>query len=250
MADTLQLIKTVTADGSSATMDTGTLTGDLDVLRVVVQIEGGGSGGCKLRFNNDTGSNYRRLFSENGGAKDGHNDGADTSISNMVGRTGRRSYSINTIYNISGKETSGYGHCVTDGGNTGSNNAPTRMEYAFKWANTAQITSIQIVSSSTNWTSGSTLNVYAYSREDSSSTDEKDDLTNVPANTRYEETDTRKIYRRAAGTTPFFETDFGTDDWSDLGNQSANGGDSYSSTTISSNRLFHLEFKTVRLLRK
>ena len=31
--------------------------------------------------------------------------------------------------------------------------------------------------------------------------DEKDSLTNVPANTRYEETDTRKIYRRVAGGT-------------------------------------------------
>ena len=100
MADTLNLIKTVTADGSSATMDTGTLTGDLDVLRVVVEIEGGGSGGCRMRFNSDTGNNYRRLFSENGGAKDGHNDGASNGITNMVGRVGRRSYSINTIYTL------------------------------------------------------------------------------------------------------------------------------------------------------
>ena len=176
MVDTLQLIKTVVADGNSATMDTGTLTGDLDVLRVVVQIEGGGSGGCRMKFNSDGGNNYRRLFSENGGAKDGHNDGASGNIANMVGRTGRRSYSINTIYNISGKESSGYGNCITDGGNTGSANAPTRMEYAFKWANTAQITSIQIVSDSTNWASGSTLNVYAYSRADEEISDEKTTL--------------------------------------------------------------------------
>ena len=196
MVDTLQLVKTVVADGNSATMDTGTLTGDLDVLRVVVQIEGGGSGGCRMRFNSDTGNNYRRLFSENGGAKDGHNDGAGNGITNMVGRVDRRSYSINTIYNISGKETSGYGHCITDGGNTGSANAPTRMEYAFKWANTAQITSIQIESYSTAWASGSTLNVYAYSREDTSTSDEKTTLTGgLPIGTRYEEVDTRKIYR-------------------------------------------------------
>ena len=67
--------------------------------------------------------------------------------------------------------------------------------------------------------------------------DDRDNIQNVPANTRLELTDVRKIYRRAAGTTPFFETDFGSDDWSHLGNQSANSGDSYSSTTISSNRL-------------
>ena len=203
MVDTLQLVKTVVADGNSATMDTGTLTGDLDVLRVVVQIEGGGSGGCRMKFNNDGGNNYRRLFSENGGAKDGHNDGASGNIANMVGRTGRRSYSINTIYNISGKESSGYGNCITDGGNTGSANAPTRMEYAFKWANTAQITSIQIVSDSTNWASGSTLNVYAYSRADEEISDEKTTLTNVPINTRYEETDTKKMYNRKYATGAF-----------------------------------------------
>ena len=183
MVDTLQLVKTVVADGNSATMDTGTLTGDLDVLRVVVEIEGGGSGGCRMRFNSDTGSNYRRLFSENGGSKDGHGDGASNAISNMVGRTGRRSYSINTIYNISGKETSGYGHCITDGGNTGSANAPTRMEYAFKWANTAQITSIQIISDSTSWASGSTLNVYAYSRADEEISDEKTTLADATVTT-------------------------------------------------------------------
>ena len=48
-----------------------------------------------------------------------------------------------------------------------------------------------------------------------SPTDEKDDITNVPANTRYEETDTRKIYRRTAGNVTY-ESDFsGTDDWTD-----------------------------------
>ena len=222
MVDTLQLVKTVVADGNSATMDTGTLTGDLDVLRVVVEIEGGGSGGCRMRFNSNTGSNYRRLFSENGGSKDGHGDGASNAISNMVGRTGRRSYSINTIYNISGKETSGYGHCITDGGNTGSANAPTRMEYAFKWANTAQITSIQIISDSTSWASGSTLNVYAYSRADEEISDEKDDITNVPVNTRYEETDTRKIYRFATTSSSHSGGTSGSDDVSGIGADSAN----------------------------
>ena len=216
MVDTLQLIKTVVADGSSATMDTGTLTGDLDVLRVVVEIEGGGSGGCRMRFNSDTGSNYRRLFSENGGSKDGHGDGANDNIANMVGRTGRRSYSINTIYNISGKETSGYGHCITDGGNTGSANAPTRMEYAFKWANTAQITSIQIISDSTSWASGSTLNVYAYSRADEEISDEKTTISDIPTNTRYEEIDTRKIYRRVAGGTTSQETQNGGELFNDV----------------------------------
>jgi len=200
MANTLQLIKTVTADGSSATMDSGTLTGDLDVLRVVIEIVGGGSGGCRMRFNGNTGNNYRRLFSENGGSKDGHNDGAGNGITNMVGRVGRHCYSTTTIYNYDGKESHGHGHCVTDGANTGSANAPTRMEYAFKWAETDQINRIAIESYSSNWTSGSTMNIYAFSRTDADISNEKDALTNVEAGTRYEETDTRKIYRFKAST--------------------------------------------------
>jgi hypothetical protein len=195
MANTLQLIKTVTADGNSATMDSGTLTGDLDVLRVVIEIVGGGSGGCRMRFNGNTGNNYRRLFSENGGSKDGHNDGAGNGVTNMVGRVGRHCYSTTTIYNYDGKESHGHGHCVTDGANTGSANAPTRMEYAFKWAETDQINRIAIESYSSNWTSGSTMNIYAFSRTDADISNEKDALTNVEAGTRYEETDTRKIYR-------------------------------------------------------
>ena len=201
MANTLQLIKTVTADGNSATMDSGTLTGDLDVLRVVIEIVGGGSGGCRMRFNGNTGNNYRRLFSENGGSKDGHNDGAGNGVTNMVGRVGRHCYSTTTIYNYDGKESHGHGHCVTDGANTGSANAPTRMEYAFKWAETDQINRIAIESYSSNWTSGSTMNIYAFSRTDVDISNEKDALTNVPVNTRYEETDTRKIYRAKSGTT-------------------------------------------------
>ena len=42
--------------------------------------------------------------------------------------------------------------------------------------------------------------------------DEKDSLTNVPANTRYEETDTRKIYRRVIGNTTT-NVSMATSDW-------------------------------------
>ena len=43
---------------------------------------------------------------------------------------------------------------------------------------------------------GSVTDMKFYNNTTSTTTDEKTTLTNVPANTRYEETDTRKIYRR------------------------------------------------------
>ena len=57
--------------------------------------------------------------------------------------------------------------------------------------------------------------------------DEKDDLTNVPANTRYEETDTRKIFRRTAGATAlsgFNPEDFSSDNWTEGSCTSISGG--------------------------
>ena len=42
---------------------------------------------------------------------------------------------------------------------------------------------------------GSVTDIKLYNNKSSTTTDEKTTLTNVPANTRYEETDTRKIYR-------------------------------------------------------
>ncbi len=47
--------------------------------------------------------------------------------------------------------------------------------------------------------------------------DEKDDITNIPANTRYEETDTRKIYRFVERTTTFEDDFSGSNTWTSDG---------------------------------
>jgi len=49
---------------------------------------------------------------------------------------------------------------------------------------------------------GSVTDMKFYNNTTSTTTDEKDDITNVPVNTRYEETDTRKIYRRVPASSP------------------------------------------------
>ena len=47
---------------------------------------------------------------------------------------------------------------------------------------------------------GSVTDIKLYNNKSSTTTDEKTTLTNVPANTRYEEYDTRKIYRRVVSS--------------------------------------------------
>ncbi len=64
--------------------------------------------------------------------------------------------------------------------------------------------------------------------------DEKDSLTNVPANTRYEETDTRKIYRRTAEGT-FTSTDYTTSNFTAVGSTVAITSNSAVSTSTPSN---------------
>jgi len=162
MVQAWKQIAVATADGNSQTMNTGTISPTYTNLQIIIHTLGGGgsSDDGLLRFNDDTGSNYKRNFSQNGGAQDTVSSGGSTGISNMVARANRQSYSVSTVSNLNGAEKCGFGLAVTDGGSTGTGNAVTRMEYAFKWANTTQITSVQLYNTGGNWTSGSKMLVY------------------------------------------------------------------------------------------
>jgi len=75
------------------------------------------------------------------------------------------------------------------------------MESVGRWSNTsAQITKVTFTALSGTIDSSATLTVLGASSD--VVTDEKDALTNVEVGTRYEETDTRKIYRRAIPSNP------------------------------------------------
>ncbi len=70
--------------------------------------------------------------------------------------------------------------------------------------------------------------------------DEKTTITNVPANTRYEETDTRKIYRKVTPTSVTYESDFANNStgWSTSnarGGFDTTGAWSYNETSTPSN---------------
>ena len=86
------------------------------------------------RLNNDSGSNYVRRISNNGGA-----DGTSTSATEMRidawgGSTDK--FFVNYLANKSDKEKLMIGH-MADGYTSGAGTAPQRSEYGFKWTNTS-----------------------------------------------------------------------------------------------------------------
>jgi hypothetical protein len=80
-------------------------------------------------------------------------------------------------------------------------NAPDSFEASGKYTTkTGQITSFSATCGSGGFGAGTWIAVYGIA--DDVLTDEKTTLTNVPINSRYEEVDTRKIYRRAIPSSP------------------------------------------------
>ncbi len=86
-----------------------------------------------LTFNGDTGSNYARRFSENGG------NSTETSQDSIeLGMDSEDDeFAVLRIRNIANKEKLVVGHTVARQGGTGGSNTPTRLEVAGKWANTS-----------------------------------------------------------------------------------------------------------------
>ena len=125
-----------------------------------VQLHGVASGsisGADLQFNGDTGSNYARRYSANGGS-----DGTGTSEATLggIGTASGDSFVNWFIINKSDKEKLVVGEGLAN--TTGAGNAPDRRELTGKWANTsAQITSIKVKENgSGGWTNGTTLKVW------------------------------------------------------------------------------------------
>ena len=151
-------LASVNASGSSTNLSSGTITAKKYLW---IQCYSEGTGGDILTtFNNDTGSNYTRRFSIDGGA-----DGTsvnETSIANMhnAGLGGDDAFSNWFIINNSANEKLVIGHSVQNG-SAGAGTAPLRLEFAGKWTNTAsQITEIDFDSSSGNFGSNSIIKVW------------------------------------------------------------------------------------------
>jgi hypothetical protein len=91
-------------------------------------------------------------------------------------------------------------------------------------------------SSTGNVIEGTISDLKVWNNTTEATEDEKDSLTNVPANTRYEETDTRKIYRRTAEPTANPSYNFSSDSgWTQVGSTVAISSNALRATTVNTN---------------
>ena len=141
---------------SGDTISSGTITAK-KYLWVQLWAKSGTSDFVKMTFNSDTGSNYSRRHSSNGGS-----DSTDTSQSSGLFTPNYLStpqFMNHFIINNASNEKLSIGHTVR-ANTAGAGTAPSRTEVVNKWANTSdQITQIDAIMNSGNFTGG-TLKVW------------------------------------------------------------------------------------------
>ena len=103
---------------------------------------------ANYRFNADSGSNYARRQSSNGGS-----DGTGTSQNVILagyGTSGETTFITTNVINEATKEKLVITELVTNGSGNGAGNAPNRREIVGKWANTSNaITSVTLFNNDT-----------------------------------------------------------------------------------------------------
>jgi hypothetical protein len=149
-------LASVELSSAGDTISSGTITVK-KYLWVQIFKKGSGDCSCDVNFNSDTGSNYARRGSSNGGT-----DFTQQNSAVILSPNNTNNDFVNMfIVNSSANEKLGIAH-ITDRNTAGVGNAPNRMDIAFKWANTSsQITSIDVNNSSSgDFDTGSILKVW------------------------------------------------------------------------------------------
>ena len=151
-----QELASTTLTSTANEINSGTFTAKKYLWIELNVIADGSISGSDLQFNEDTGSNYARRYSN-----DGASDDTGTSESTLGGGTGGN-YGRNHwfIVNKANREKMAIGQAMW--GSTGAANNPSARALTGKWANTSnQITSIKVKENgSGGWASGSILKVW------------------------------------------------------------------------------------------
>ena len=233
MASSWERLATVTLGSAGDTLTSGTFTAKKHLKFEYMLIRDSNDINDNIHFNDVTGdTNYSMRRSFNNGDESGSFDGDNPSNGNgfYYGTVDSSPliYASATVINIADEEKLGILHGVASG-TAGAGNAPSlRRENAFKWSNTSvQITKITLTNNiAGSYGSGSTLTVWGADDQGSTAKD-KSSITDVPVGTRYEETDTRKIYRWVEGAVAEAKTNVFQGSNSDASNNENYGNSLY-----------------------
>ena len=141
----------------TSTITSGTITAKKYLWVQLYTKTTGATASTQLRFNSDSGANYARRYSDNGGA-DGTTLNA-VSCDTLGGDATGCFYNY-FIINVSANEKLVIMHRVRQN-TAGAGNAPNREEDVYKWVNTAtQITEISITKSPDTYDTASILKVW------------------------------------------------------------------------------------------
>ena len=150
-------LASVELGGANANLSSGTITAKKYLWIQAFIKKTSASTEVTVQYNNDTGSNYARRKSNNGGA-----DGTDVSQGKIDLEGGASSNTFFNMFVINNSANEKLGICnMIRVGTTGAGTAPNRTENVNKWANTsAQITEIDLNSVASTFASGSILKVW------------------------------------------------------------------------------------------
>jgi len=166
MANTFVKIASVTVGaGGASSIDFTSIPGTYTDLKVVISARGSrsnsGSQTVSVRFNSDSGANYSRRSSTDGGAD-------ATAVSSTVftnaGGPASGASALGVIYvtNITTQEKVGYmlNSYVTT---TGAASAPSRNEVAMKWVNiVSQINRVDVIAAANSFATNSEVIVLGH----------------------------------------------------------------------------------------
>lgn len=159
---TYELIEQTVLTSSASSVTFSSITQDYrDLVLVVDAANDAGSRPTYVYINGDTGFNYYYVEATGDGSSTLSNSGVRDEL--RVTNAGRTFTTFGTIIVhqiLDYSTTDKHKPILVRGNNNNASATPTVGMAAFRWANTAAITSLQIQPSNGNWVSGSAFSVY------------------------------------------------------------------------------------------